>query len=141
MSLRLGAVVLKPDIEMNENEISKIIVGSAIEVHRCLGGPGLLESVYEEALVAELSARGLNVERQLHVPIVYKGKLLASPLRLDLKINGIVLVDNRAVTEWNRIFEAQMLTYLRLTKLKLGLVINFGEQYVKNGIHRVVNGL
>jgi GxxExxY protein len=126
---------------MNENEISRVIVESAIEVHRVLGGPGLIESVYEEALVEELTLRGLKVERQLAVPINYKGKQLATPLRLDLKVNGLVLIDNKAVTEWNPIFEAQMLTYLRLTKLKLGLVINFGEQYVKNGIHRVVNGL
>jgi GxxExxY protein len=83
----------------------------------------------------------LKVERQLQVPILYKGKQLASPLRLDLKVNGLVLVDNKAVAEWNPIFEAQMLTYLRLTGLKLGLVVNFGERYVKNGIHRVVNGL
>ena len=126
---------------MTENEISKVIVESAIEVHRELGGPGLLESVYEEALVEELTRRGMKVERQLQVPIVYKGKLLGAPLKLDLKVNGLVLVDDKAVTQWNPIFEAQMLTYLRLTKLKLGLVINFGEQYVKNGIHRVVNGL
>ena len=126
---------------MTENEIGKAIVDSAIEVHRQLGGPGLLESVYEEALAEELTARGLDVERQVPVPIVYKGKTLGTPLRLDLKVNGLVLVDNKAVGEWNPIFEAQMLTYLRLTKLKLGLVINFGEQYVKNGIHRVVNGL
>jgi GxxExxY protein len=108
---------------MNENEISKVIVESAIEVHRELGGPGLLESVYEEAMVDELKRRGMIVERQLAVPIFYKGKQLASPLRLDLKINGLVLIDNKAVTEWNKIFEAQMLTYLRLTSLKLGLVI------------------
>jgi GxxExxY protein len=126
---------------MNENEISKVIVDSAIEVHQELGGPGLIESVYEEAMVEELTRRGMKVERQLQVPIDYKGKRLASPLRLDLKVNGLVLIDNKAVTEWNPIFEAQMLTYLRLTKLKLGLVINFGEQYVKNGIRRVVNGL
>ena len=126
---------------MTENEISKVIVEAAIEVHRELGGPGLLESVYEEAMVEELTRRGLTVERQLQVPLVYKGKQLANPLRLDLKVNGLILVDNKAVTEWNPIFAAQMLTYLRLTKLKLGLVINFGEQYVKNGIHRVVNGL
>ena len=126
---------------MTENEISKVIVDSAIEVHRTLGGPGLLESVYEEALAEELKSRGLVVERQLSVPIVYKGKTLGTPLRLDLKVNGLVLIDDKAVTEWNPIFEAQMLTYLRLTGLKLGLVINFGEQYVKNGIHRVVNGL
>jgi GxxExxY protein len=110
-------------------------------VHRELGGPGLIDSGYEEAMVEELQLRGLKVERQLYVPILYKGKQLASPLRLDLKVNGLVLVDNKAVTEWNPIFEAQMLTYLRLTKLKLGLVINFGERYVKEGIHRVVNGL
>ena len=126
---------------MNENEISKIIVDSAIEVHRELGGPGLIESVYEESMVEELQLRGLRAERQLYVPIFYKGKQLGTPLRLDLKVNGLVLVDNKAVTEWNSIFEAQMLTYLRLTKLKLGLVINFGERYVKNGIHRIVNGL
>jgi GxxExxY protein len=126
---------------MTENEISKEIVGAAIEVHRELGGPGLLEGVYEESMVEELRLRGLSSERQLQVPITYKGKQLANPLRLDLKVNGLVLVDNKAVTEWNPIYEAQMLTYLRLTKLKLGLVINFGEQYVKNGIHRVVNGL
>ena len=89
----------------------------------------------------ELTRREMKVERQLQVPVVYKGKRLVSPLRLDLKVNGLVLIDNKAVTEWNPIFEAQMLTYLRLTKLKLGLVINFGEQYVKNGIRRVVNGL
>jgi GxxExxY protein len=126
---------------MTENEISKVIVDAAIEVHRELGGPGLIESVYEEALVEELVRRSMKVERQLLVPIIYKGKLLANPLRLDLKVNGLVLVDNKAVTEWNPIFGAQMLTYLRLTKLKLGSVINFGERYVKNGIRRVVNGL
>jgi GxxExxY protein len=126
---------------MNENEISKIIVDSAIEVHRELGGPGLIEGVYEEAMVEELTRRGLQVERQLQVPIFYKGKRLGNPLRLDLKINGLVLVDNKAVNQWNSVFEAQMLTYLRLTGLKLGLVINFGEQFVKNGIRRVVNGL
>lgn len=126
---------------MDENEISKVIVCSAIEVHRTLGGPGLIECIYEEAMVEELTGNGMKVERQLSVPIVYKGKQLGFPLRLDLKINDLVLIDNKAVSEWNRIFEAQMLTYLRLTGLKLGLVINFGEQLVKNGIHRVVNGL
>jgi GxxExxY protein len=126
---------------MTENEISKVIVESAIEVHRELGGPGLLEGVYEEALVDELTRRGLFVERQSQVPIIYKGRLLGNPLRLDLKINGLVLIDNKAVNQWNSVFEAQMLTYLRLTGLKLGLVINFGEQFVKNGIRRVVNGL
>ncbi|MBI3192315.1 MAG: GxxExxY protein, partial [Pedosphaera parvula] len=85
--------------------------------------------------------RGILVERQLPVRIVYKGRVLRKPLRLDMRVERLVLVDNKAVSEWNPIFEAQMLTYLRLTGLKLGLVINFGERFVKNGIHRVVNGL
>ncbi len=126
---------------MTENEIAKIIVDAAIEVHRELGGPGLLEDVYEEALAEELRLRGLKVERQLPVRITYKGRILSKPLRLDMRVESLVLVDNKAVTEWNPIFEAQMLTYLRLTGLKLGLVINFGERFVKNGIYRVVNGL
>jgi len=126
---------------MKENEISRMIVAAAIEVHRELGGPGLLEDVYEEALEEELKLRGLVVERQLPVRIVYKGRTLRKPLRLDMKVERLVLVDNKAVTEWNPVLEAQMLTYLRLTGLKLGLVINFGERYVKNGIYRIVNGL
>ena len=126
---------------MNETEISRMIVESAIEVHRELGGPGLLESIYEEALAAELQLRGLKVERQILLPVVYKNRALGTPLRLDLRVNELVLVDNKSVVDWNPVFEAQMLTYLRLTRLKLGLVINFGERFVKNGIHRVVNGL
>ncbi len=126
---------------MTENEISKVIVDAAIEVHREMGGPGLLEDVYEEALCEELRLRGITVERQLPVRLYYKGRLLQRPLRLDIKVGGIVLVDNKAVAEWNPVFDAQLLTYLRLTGLKLGLMINFGERYVKDGIHRVVNGL
>lgn len=126
---------------MRENQISKIVLDAAIEVHRTLGGPGLLEDIYEEALAEELRLRGLHVERQLPVPVSYKGRILRQPLRLDLKVEGLILIDNKAVHEWNSIFEAQMLTYLRLTGLKLGLVINFGERYVRNGFYRVVNGL
>jgi GxxExxY protein len=126
---------------MHENALSKIIVDAAIEVHRTLGGPGLLESVYEEALAWELTHRGLTIERQKQVPIVYKGHTLATPLRLDLLVNGLVIVECKATTQYNPIFEVQLLTYLRLTGLKLGLVINFGERLVKDGIHRVVNNL
>jgi GxxExxY protein len=126
---------------MQENEISKNIVDAAIEVHREMGGPGLLEDIYEEAMAEELRLRGLLVETQLPVRLKYKGRILRKPLRLDMKIEGLVLVDNKSVNDWNPVFEAQMLTYLRLTGLKLGLVINFGERYVKNGIYRVVNGL
>lgn len=126
---------------MTENEISKVIVDAAIEVHRVLGGPGLLEAVYEEALTWELTARGMSVERQREVPIRYKDHLLGHPLKFDLRVNGLVLVECKATTEYNAIFEVQLLTYLRLLELHLGLVINFGEKLVKDGIHRVANRL
>ena len=126
---------------MNENEISQIIVTSAIEVHRTLGGPGLLESVYEEALSYELKLAGCTVQRQAQTPILYKDVTLATPLRIDLLINDLVVVECKAVSQYNPIFSSQVLTYLRLRKLKLGLVINFGEKLVKDGVHRVVNNL
>ena len=124
-----------------ENEISGKIIGCAIEVHRTLGGPGLLEQIYEEALVWELSQAGLQVGRQVAVPIFYKGSKLSAPLRIDLIVDGKVIVECKATERYNNIFEAQTLTYLRLTGLKLGLVINFGERIVARGVHRVVNGL
>lgn len=126
---------------MTENEISRGIVEAAIEVHRVLGGPGLLEGIYEEALVEELRIRGMKIERQHPVPVIYKGRVLATPLRLDLRVNDLVLVECKAVSEHSALFESQLLTYLRLTGLKLGLVVNFGQRLVKDGIHRVVNGL
>lgn len=124
---------------MLEDQISRHIVTAAIEVHRTLGGPGLLESVYEEALAWELADRGLEVERQKEIPIRYKNVSLATPLRLDMLVDELVIVECKAVALYNAIFEAQALTYLRLTKLKLAIVINFGERLVKNGIHRVIN--
>jgi GxxExxY protein len=126
---------------MTENEISKIILNAAIEAHRTLGGPGLLESVYEEALAWELTQAGLAVLRQKHLPIPYKGQVLATPLKIDLIVGGLVIVECKATSKYNDVFEAQTLTYLRLTGLKLGLVINFGERMVKDGFRRVVNGL
>lgn len=126
---------------VTENEISKVLVDSAIEVHRVLGGPGLLEGVYEEALAWELTARGLFVGRQQEVPIRYKGHVLGHPLKFDLRVNRLVLVECKATTDYNVIFEVQLLTYLKLLDLHLGLVINFGEKLVKDGIHRVVNRL
>ncbi len=126
---------------MTENEVSRVVYECAIEVHRTLGGPGLLEGVYEEALAWELGQKGLKVERQVQVPVVYKGNPLGTPLRLDLLVEGIVVVECKAAAEYNTICESQVLTYLRMTGLKLGMVINFGEKFVKEGIHRVVNGL
>ncbi len=126
---------------MTENEVARVVVDASIEVHRTLGGPGLLESVYEEALVFELEERGLAVLRQHPVPVRYKGRRLKTDLRLDLLVERKVIVECKAVATYNRIFEAQTLTYLRLLNIRLGLVINFGERLVKDGIHRVVNNL
>jgi GxxExxY protein len=127
--------------QLPENILSKAILDAAIEVHRVMGGPGLLESVYEEALCEELRLRGHAITRQESLPLIYKGKELATPLRLDIRVDNLVLIDCKAVVQWNAIFEAQMLTYLRLTGLRLGLVINFGERFVANGLKRVANGL
>lgn len=113
---------------MDENELSYEIIGAAIEVHRELGGPGLLEDVYEEALCYELTFRGMEVERQIPVPVIYKGKQLKKHYVLDLLVGGKVVVENKATEQYNKIFEAQLLTHLRLTGKKLGLVINFGEK-------------
>lgn len=126
---------------MTENEISRVVIKAAIEVHRTLGGPGLLESVYEEALAWELIQEGFEVKRQEPVPIKYKGNILATPLRADLLVNDLVIVECKSVSKYTDIFEAQTLTYLRNLKLKLGLVINFGERLVTEGVHRVVNGI
>ncbi len=126
---------------MDENQISQVIVESAIEVHRTLGGPGLLESVYREALIFELRARERFVEYEKLIPIRYKGQVLRSPLKLDVLVDQLVIIECKAVSDYHPIFEAQTLTYLRLTGLKLGLVVNFGQKLVKHGIHRVVNGL
>ena len=126
---------------MHENDVSGQIVHCAIEVHRTLGGPGLLESVYEEALAWELQSTGLVVGRQVTVPINYKGQSLAQPLRLDLLVERRVIVEVKATSTYNSLFEAQALTYLRLMGLRLALVINFGEGRVIDGIHRVVNRL
>lgn len=126
---------------MKENQISGQIVDAAIEVHRTLGGPGLLESVYEEALVFELLSRDLSVERQKSLPVIYKGQRLAHDLRLDLVVGEKVIVECKATSAYNPLFDAQALTYLRLSGLKLALVVNFGERRAKDDIHRIVNGL
>jgi GxxExxY protein len=102
---------------MDENQISMIIVDAAIESHRSLGGPGLLERVYADALVMEIRHRGLVVEREKLVPINYKGNVLGTPLRLVLLVGRLVIVECKATSVYNEIFEAQVLTYLRLTNL------------------------
>lgn len=125
----------------DENDLSNIIIGAAIEVHKELGGPGLLEDVYEEALCHELSMRGLRVDRQIEVPVVYKGQQLKRKYRLDVLVEELVIVEAKATEDDHPIHRTQCLTHLRLTNRKLGLVINFGKKFLKDGIHRVVNGL
>jgi GxxExxY protein len=127
--------------DLGENQLSKIIIGAAIEVHRELGGPGLLEDVYEEALCYELSLQRVQVDRQVGVPLIYKGKELRKRLVLDVLAGEKVIVEVKAVEKYSSLFEAQLLTYLRLSNRKLGLVINFGETLVSDGVHRVVNKL
>ena len=126
---------------MTENEISKEILDAAIAVHKSIGGPGVLESYYEAALACELEIRGLKVERQKPVPFIYKGRIIGEPYRLDMLVEDKVVVECKATEKNNPIFAAQVLTYLKLTNLKLGIVINFGQERIKDGWQRVVNNL
>ena len=124
---------------MTENEISYEIRGAIYDVYKELG-LGLLESVYEEALVCELTNRGLKVERQRKVPVVYKGVLLSTELRLDVIVEDLVIVELKSVVELLPVHFKQILTYLRLTGKHLGILVNFNtDDIVHKGIHRVVN--
>jgi GxxExxY protein len=123
-----------------EEAISNQIIGASIEVHRTLGGPGLLESIYEAALCQELRLRGLRIQRQRPVQVVYKGEEIREPLFIDILVEDKVLVEVKATEKNHPIYETQVLTYLRLTGIKLGLLINFGAPYVKDGVSRVING-
>ena len=125
---------------MEENEISKQILDAAITVHKTVGGPGLLESVYRDSLVQELRLRGLKVEKEFRVPVMYKGVAVGDPLRIDILVEGSVVVECKAVEKDNPIFAVQTLTYLRLMKLHLGLLINFGRETLVAGYKRIVNG-
>jgi GxxExxY protein len=119
--------------------LSHQVVGAAIEVHRLLG-PGLLESVYEAALCKELTLRGVRCARQNSLPVIYKGQLLDCELRLDLLVEGALIVEVKSVDRILSIHKAQLLTYLRLQNLCVGLLINFNVQLVRDGIRRVLNG-
>ena len=119
------------------NEISEQILGAAIEVHRTLG-PGLLESAYEVCLAYELSQRGLVVERQKQLSVPYKDVQLDAAFRLDLLVEGKVIVELKAVEQVSPVHKTQLLTYLKLSGLELGLLINFNVKMLKNGINRVI---
>jgi GxxExxY protein len=121
------------DIERVAHEI----VDAAFKIHRHLG-PGLLESAYETVLIYELTKRGLRVERQVPVPVVYEEVRLDAGYRLDLVVEGCVVVELKAVEKWIPLHEAQLLTYLKLTGYRLGLLINFNTKLIKDGIKRVI---
>lgn len=125
---------------MTENEISKIIVDCALKVHRNLG-PGLLESAYEECLFYELGKRDLKVEKQKPLPLIYEEVKLNVGYRLDLLVEDKVIVELKSVEKLTDVHLAQVLTYLKLSECKLGLLINFNVALIKHGIKRVVNNL
>lgn len=125
---------------MNENELSKIIIDTAFDIYFELG-PGLLESVYEEILFHELKSKNLYVERQKSIEIDWKGKKLALGFRADLIVNHKVLIELKSIEKIAPVHSKQVLTYLKLTNLKLGLLLNFNEAYFKHGISRIVNDL
>jgi len=126
--------------DMTENQISYQIRGAIFDVYNELG-PGLLESVYEEAMVYELKKRGMSIQRQLEVPIIYKGEKLSTDLRLDLLVEDSVIVELKSVSDLQDVHYKQLLTYLKLTKKRLGLLVNFNTDDIQYDIKRVVNGL
>ncbi|MCP4423834.1 MAG: GxxExxY protein [Chloroflexi bacterium] len=127
-------------MEKQENLLSNAIIGAAIEVHKQLG-PGLLESAYEECLAHEMTLRKIPFERQKPLPVIYKGTKLDVGYRLDFLVGGLVVVELKAIERLAPIHEAQIITYLKLTNCKLGLLLNFNVPLMKNGIKRVALNL
>lgn len=123
---------------MTDNELTYEIRGAIFNVYNELG-PGLLESVYEEAMIFELKERGLDVARQVEVPIIYKGNELKTPLRLDLLVNNRVIVELKSVEEMKPVFAKQLLTYLKLMDKRVGLLVNFNTSNLQESIKRIVN--
>ena len=125
---------------MDENDIAYMVIGAAIEVHKNLG-PGLLESAYQNCLMRELDLSGIDYETEAPIALSYKGEIIENACRADFFVEGKVLVELKTVDRLNDKHKAQLLTYLRLANRKLGLLINFNEILIKNGIKRVVNQL
>ena len=125
---------------MKENDISKIVLDASIRIHKETG-PGLLESVYETLLCFELMSSGLNIRRQVAVPLVYRGINMDLAFRMDILVEEKVIVEVKSVEEISKVHFKQVLTYLKLADMKLGLLINFNDDLVKDGFYRVVNGL
>lgn len=124
---------------MTENEIGRIVVDSAVSLHKALG-PGLLESVCEVVLAHELERRGGAVARQVPIPIQYQGHRFEEGFRADMIVDGKVILELKSVEQTSRAHAKQVLTYLRLTGMKLGFLLNFGEALMRDGISRVING-
>lgn len=125
---------------MNENEIGTIIIETAITIHKGLG-PGLLESVYETILAKKLTDKGLNVNRQVAIPIKFEGIQFDEGFRADIIANDKVVIEIKSVEKLINVHKKQLLTYLKLSNLKLGYLINFNEELLKNGISRIINGI
>ena len=122
------------------NELTEAVIGAAIKVHRHLG-PGLLETVYEEALCHELELRGIPFKRQVQVPIVYKGVELSRPYKCDLWVADMIIVENKSVSAFTPVDMAQLMGYLKLLDQRLGLLINYNVKFLKDGIKRIANGM
>jgi GxxExxY protein len=125
---------------MDIEEVAKQIVDTAIKVHRALG-PGLLESAYQRCLAYELRKRGMAVETEIELPIRYEGIEIDAGYRIDMRVNGCVIIENKTVDSILPIHQAQLLTYLKLSGLKLGFLLNWNVVLMKSGIKRMVNGL
>lgn len=123
---------------MTENELTERIIGSAIEVHRRIG-PGLLESIYAECMAMELTLRGVRFQREVPVPVEYRGQRVAAEMKIDLLVDQSVVVELKAVERLLPVHDAQLLTYLRLTHRSVGLLINFNVPVLKSGLRRLVN--
>jgi GxxExxY protein len=130
----------KKEKDMNANNITSTIIGAAIEVHKGLG-PGLMENVYESCLEYELKQSGMDIQRQLILPVNYKGISIDSGYRLDLLVENQVIVEVKSVSGLENIHSAQLLTYLKISNLKLGLLINFNSVKLTQGIKRFINDI
>ena len=124
---------------MEINEITQKIIGCAIDVHKVLG-PGLLESAYEECLAYELDKAGLSIKRQQPIPVIYKEVILDCGYRIDILVENLVVLELKVVDEFHPVHEAQILTYMKFSNKKIGLLINFNVTILKDGIRRFVNG-
>ncbi|TWU39018.1 hypothetical protein Q31b_40990 [Novipirellula aureliae] len=124
---------------MNENQIGTIVVDCAVKLHKSLG-PGLLETVYEAVLAKQLQQAGLSVHRQLPIPIEFAGMRFDEGFRADIIVNELVILELKSVEKTHPVHKKQLLTYLRLTNLKLGYLLNFGDELMKDGITRIING-